>query len=78
MVLVFYFLNVSSMFPQFFLNVSSMFPQCFFNVSTMFHRWNKPATVTLNDRQCRTCMNDLEGNFSVLLECPLYNELRKL
>jgi len=44
----------------------------------MFHRWNKPATVTLNDRQCRTCMNDLEGNFSVLLECPLYNELRKL
>ena len=38
-------------------------------------RWHKP--VPLNERKCRTCLNCLEDEFHFLLECPLYNELRK-
>jgi len=40
-------------------------------------RLNKPTVVPLNGRKCRTCINYLEDEFYCLLECSLYNELRK-
>jgi len=40
-------------------------------------RWHKPVAVYFNERKCRTFLNCLEDEFHVLLECPLYHELRK-
>jgi len=40
-------------------------------------RWNTPMAVPLNERKCRTCIHYLEDEFHFLLECSLYNELRK-
>ena len=40
-------------------------------------RWHKPVAVPFNERKCRTCLDYLEDEFHVLLECPLYHELRK-
>lgn len=40
-------------------------------------RWARPVRVEYGDRKCRIC-NKLEDEFHFIIECPLYNELRKL
>ena len=40
-------------------------------------RWHKPTAIPLNDRKCKHC-NILEDEFHFILECPLYQELRKI
>ena len=39
-------------------------------------RWHKPEAIPFNERKCITC-NKLEDEFHALLECPLYNNMRK-
>ena len=39
-------------------------------------RWHKPTAIPLNDRKCKNC-NILEDEFHFILECPLYQQLRK-
>jgi len=34
---------------------------------------SKPKYVSLNERKCRTCINYLEGEFHISLECPTEN-----
>ena len=36
----------------------------------------KPNKVPYNERKCQLC-NTLEDEFHLLLECPLYHDLRK-
>ena len=40
-------------------------------------RWAKPNKIPYEDRKCQVC-NVLEEEFHVLLECPLYTDLRKV
>lgn len=39
-------------------------------------RWARPNRTPLDQRKCRAC-NKLEDEFHFLLECKLYNEIRK-
>ena len=39
-------------------------------------RWHKPEAIPFNERKCIT-YNKLEDEIHALLECPLYNNLRK-
>ena len=39
-------------------------------------RWHKPRAITYNERKCIFC-NQLEDEFHFLLECSLYNDLRR-
>ena len=39
-------------------------------------RWARPNRIPLDQRNCRAC-NKLEDEFHFLLECRLYNEIRK-
>ena len=39
-------------------------------------RWARPSRTPLDQRKCCTC-NKLEDEFHFLLECRLYNEIRK-
>lgn len=40
-------------------------------------RWARPERTAYEDRKCKLC-NILEDEFHFLLECPLYNDIRKL
>ena len=39
-------------------------------------RWAKPERIEFDDRKCKLC-NKLEDEFHVVLECPLYDDIRK-
>ena len=39
-------------------------------------RWTRPEKTPLDNRKCRIC-NALEDEFHFILECPLYEDLRK-
>ena len=39
-------------------------------------RWHKPESIPVNERKCQIC-HVLEDEFHFLLECSLYNDLRK-
>ena len=39
-------------------------------------RWAKPNEIPYQNRNCKEC-NVLEDEFHILLECPLYTDLRK-
>ena len=39
-------------------------------------RWARPARIGVDDRKCKL-YNKLEDDFHFMLECPLYNDIRK-
>ena len=39
-------------------------------------RWTRPNIIPVNERKCQNC-NVLEDEYHFVLECSLYNELRK-
>ena len=39
-------------------------------------RWHKPNKIPRNERKCFIC-DDIEDEYHFVLECPLYNDLRK-
>ena len=41
-------------------------------------RWHKPVAVPFIERKYRTCLNCLEDELKILLECPLYHEFIEL
>ena len=39
-------------------------------------RWHRPLSIPLDDRKCRICVT-LEDGFHFILECTLFEDLRK-
>ena len=39
-------------------------------------RWARPERIEFDDRKCKLC-NKLEDEFHFVLECPLYDDIRK-
>ena len=39
-------------------------------------RWHRPQSIRLDDRKCRIC-GTLEDEFHFILECTLFEDLRK-
>ena len=39
-------------------------------------RWARPERIEFDDRKCKLCKK-LEDEFHFVLECPLYDDIRK-